>query len=65
MNARVNLQTMKNSFRRSDEESLNEEGEQNVIRRTPRETPVNGNKKLAVAPQRKRNVVRSSPSKYY
>ena len=48
-----------NSFQRSDEESLNEEGKQNVIRRTPRETPVNGNKKLAVVPQRKRNVARS------
>ena len=45
-----------NSFQN---ESLNEEGEQNVIRRAPRETSVNGNKKLAVAPHRKRNVVRS------
>ena len=38
---------------------MNEEGEQNVIRRAPTETPVNGNKKLVVAPHRKRNVVRS------
>ena len=45
-----------NSFQK---ESLNEEGEQNVIRRAPIETSVNGNKKLAVAPHRKRNVVRS------
>ena len=45
-----------NSFRKSDGESLNEEGEQNVIRRVPTETPVNGNKKLVVAPHRKRNV---------
>ena len=45
-----------NSFQN---ESLNEEGEQNVIRRAPIETSVNGNKKLAVAPHRKRNVVRS------
>ena len=36
-----------------------EEGEENVIRRTPRETPVNGNKKVAVVPHRKRNVARS------
>ena len=48
-----------NSFQKSDEESLNEEGEQNIIRRAPTETPVNGNKKLVVAPHRKRNVVRS------
>ena len=45
-----------NSFQKTDEESLNEEGEQNVIRRVPTETPVNGNKKLVVAPHRKRNV---------
>ena len=45
-----------NSFQKSDEESLNEEGEQNVIRRAPTETPVNSNKKLIVAPHRKRNV---------
>ena len=45
-----------NSFQKSDGESLNEEGEQNVIRRVPTETPVNGNKKLVVAPHRKRNV---------
>ena len=38
---------------------MNEEGEQNVIRRAPTETPVNGNKKLVVAPHRKGNVVRS------
>ena len=49
----------KNRFQKSDEESLNEEGKQNVIRGTPRETPVKGNKKLVVAPHRKRNVVRS------
>ena len=47
------------SFQKSDEESLNEEGEQNAIRRDPTETPVNGNKKLVVAPYRKRNVVPS------
>ena len=47
-----------NSFQKSDENSLNEEGEQNVIRRAPTETPGNGNKKLAVAPHSKRNVVR-------
>ena len=45
-----------NSFQKSDENSLNEEGEQNVIRRAPTETPGNGNKKLAVAPHSKRNV---------
>ena len=45
-----------NSFQKSDEESLNEEGEQNVIRRALTETLVNGNKKLVVAPHRKRNV---------
>ena len=45
-----------NSFQKSDEESLNEEVEQNVIRRAPTETLVNGNKKLVVAPHRKRNV---------
>ena len=45
-----------NSFQKSDGKSLNEEGEQNVIRRVPTETPVNGNKKLVVAPHRKRNV---------
>ena len=45
-----------NSFQKTDKESLNEEGEQNVIRRVPTETPVNGNKKLVVAPHRKRNV---------
>ena len=45
-----------NSFQKSNEKSLNEEGEQNVIRRTPTETSVNGNKKLVVAPHRKRNV---------
>ena len=49
----------KNSFQKSHEESLNEEGKQNVIRGAPRETPVKGNKKLVVAPHRKRNVVRS------
>ena len=38
---------------------MNEEGEQNVIRRAPTKTPVNGNKKLVVAPHRKRNVFRS------
>ena len=48
-----------NSFRKSDKESLNEEGEQNVIRRTPMETPVNGNKKLIFAPHRNRNVIQS------
>ena len=48
-----------NSFQKSDGKSLNEEGEQNVIRRVPTETPVNGNKKLVVAPHRKRNVVQS------
>ena len=48
-----------NSFQKTDEESLNEEGEQNVIRRVPTKTPVNGNKKLVVAPHRKRNVIRS------
>ena len=48
-----------NSFQKSDEENLNEEGEQNVIRRAPTETPVNCNKKLVVAPHRKRNVVQS------
>ena len=48
-----------NSFRKSDKESLNEEGEQNVIRRTPMETPVNDNKKLIVAPHRNRNVIQS------
>ena len=47
----------KNSFQKSHEESLNEEGKQNVIRGAPRETPVKGNKKLVVAPHRKRNVV--------
>ena len=47
-----------NSFQKSDEESLNEEGEQNVIRRATTETPVNGDKKLVVVPHRKRNVVR-------
>ena len=47
-----------NRFQKSDE-SLNEEGEQNVIRRAITETPVNGNKKLVVAPHRKRNVVQS------
>ena len=45
-----------NSFQKSDEESLNEEVEQNVIRRAPTETLVNDNKKLVVAPHRKRNV---------
>ena len=45
------------SFQKSDEKSLNKEGEQNVIRRDPTEIPVNGNKKLVVAPHRKRNVV--------
>ena len=45
-----------NSFQKSDEVSLNEKGEQNVIRRAPAETPVNSNKKLVVAPHRKRNV---------
>ena len=48
-----------NSFQKSDEESLHEEGEQNVIRRATKETPVNGDKKLVVAPHRKRNIVRS------
>ena len=47
-----------NRFQKSDE-SLNEEEEQNVIRRAITETPVNGNKKLVVAPHRKRNVVQS------
>ena len=47
-----------NRFQKSDE-SLNEEEEQNVIRRAITETPVNGNKKLVVAPHRKRNVIRS------
>ena len=47
-----------NRFQKSDE-SLNEEEEQNVIRRALTETPVNGNKKLVVAPHRKRNVVQS------
>ena len=47
-----------NRFQKSDE-SLNEEEEQNVIRRALTETPVNGNKKLVVAPHRKRNVIRS------
>ena len=47
------------NFQKAHEESLNEEGEQNVIRTAPTETPVNGNKKLEVAPHRKRNVVRS------
>ena len=45
-----------NSFQK---ESLNEEREQNVILRAPIETSVNGNKKLAVAPHRKKNIVRS------
>ena len=45
-----------NSFQKSNEESWNEEGEQNVIRRALTETLVNGNKKLVVAPHRKRNV---------
>ena len=45
-----------NSFQKSDEVSLNEKGEQNVIRRAPAETPDNSNKKLVVAPHRKRNV---------
>ena len=45
-----------NSFQKSDGKSLNEEGEQNVIRRVPTETPVNDNKKLVVAPHRKKNV---------
>ena len=49
----------KNSFQKSHEKSLNEEGKRNVIRGTPRETRVKGNKKLVVAPHRKRNVVRS------
>ena len=47
-----------NRFQKSDE-NLNEEEEQNVIRRALTETPVNGNKKLVVAPHRKRNVVQS------
>ena len=47
-----------NRFQKSDE-SLNEEVEQNVIRRALTETHVNGNKKLVVAPHRKRNVVQS------
>ena len=55
-----------NSFQKSDEESLNEVGEQNVIQRAPTETSVNGNKKMVLSSHRKRNVVRSqnqSPSK--
>ena len=48
-----------NNFQKSDGESSNEEWEQNVIRRAPTESPVNGNKKLVVAPHRKRNIVRS------
>ena len=55
-----------NSFQKSDEESLNEVGEQNVIQRAPTETPVNGNKKMVLSSHRKRNVVPSqnqSPSK--
>ena len=46
-----------NSFQKSDQESLNEQGEQNVIRRAPTESPANGNKKLLVAPHRERKVV--------
>ena len=34
--------------------SLDEEGEQNVIRGAPMETPVNCDEKLVVAPHRKR-----------
>ena len=52
---RVNWQTMK-TVQKSDEETLNEEGDQNVIWRAPTETPVNGNKKLVVSPHRTRNV---------
>ena len=47
-------------------ESLNEEGEQNVILRAPIETSVNGNKKLTVAPHRKKKhcqIEKSSPFK--
>ena len=47
----------KNSFQKSDQESLNEQGEENVIRRAPTESPVNGNKRLLVAPHRERKVV--------
>ena len=47
------------TFEKADDEKLNKEGEQNVIPRAPTETHVNGNKKLVVAPHRKRNVVRS------
>ena len=48
-----------NSFQKSDEESLIEEMEQNVIRRTPTETSVNANKNLVVVPHWKINVVES------
>ena len=58
-NSESQLTDDENSFQKSDKESLNEEGEQNVIRRTPMETPVNGNKKLMVAPHRNRNVIQS------
>ena len=58
MTLRVNLQTMKTVFKDLIKR-VYEEGEENVIRRTPRETPVNGNKKVAVVPHRKRNVARS------
>ena len=45
-----------NSFQKFDEKSLNEERKQKGIRRAHTKTPVNGTKKLAVAPHRKRNV---------
>ena len=43
-----------NSFQKSDEESLNEEREQNVIRRAPTKTPVNGKKIGSCSSQKKK-----------
>ena len=43
-----------NSFQKSDEESLNEEREQNVIRRASTKTPVNGKKIGSCSSQKKK-----------